>query len=148
MGRNANFKQTQALSFSCLRGLSLDVALVLAALGLSACQTAASSLTSAQPAKMQAATTSPACIAQMQEAISAVTGRPVVLTVLAFDNTDLLRITPAPLTGEAGVQLNGRRYEQPHHFRLLKIDNTCAIKDERTELIRSLLACTCTAIPL
>ena len=148
MGRNTNFKQTQTLTFSCLQGLSLNVASILAALGLSACQTAASSLASAQPAKMHAASTTEACIAQMREAVRAATGRAVVLTALAFDNTDVLRITPAPLTGETGVQLDGRRYEQPHRFRLLKIDNSCAIKDERTELVRSLPACTCTAIPL
>lgn len=146
MGRNSNFKQPQPLIFRRLKRWSLSTAPVAAALVFSACQTAASSLVSARPAKMQAATTSQGCVAQMQETISAATGRPVVLTVLAFDNTDLLQITPAPLIGETGVQLNGRLRERPHNFRLLKTDNTCAIKDERNEVIKSLPACTCTAL--
>lgn len=146
MGRNSNFKQTQPLILRRLKRLSVSAAAVVAALAFSACQTVASSLVSAQPAKMQAATTSQTCVAQMQETISAATGRPVVLTVLAFDNTDLLQITSAPLIGATGVQLNGRLREKPHNFRLLKTGNTCAIKDERNEVIKSLPACTCIAL--
>jgi hypothetical protein len=146
MGRNSNFNQTKPLIFRRLKRLSVSAAPVAAALAFSACQTAASSLVPILPAKMQAATTSQACVAQMQETISAATGRPVVLTVLAFDNTDLLQITSAPLIGATGVQLNGRLHEKPHNFRLLKTGNTCAIKDERNEVIKSLPVCTCTAI--
>jgi hypothetical protein len=123
----------------------LQWTLWLGILALVGCQ----SLPAAKPlaARMLVEKTTPACIAQIENAAQVPGGPKVHLTSAVFAKDDRLSLVLGPSVDAAGLNANGALLNKPQSFWLTLDQGRCMMRSDATGKSVELTACTCVVLP-